>query len=53
MTTELTTTNVKLPVVDEFMAQMLDAITYSLGRIRDVLATNAQIQNARQIVSRP
>lgn len=47
MTTNLTTTQeVTLPAVGGFTAPMLQALTDALGINRNVLATDAQIQNA-------
>ena len=49
MTTNLTTTQeVTLPAVGGFTAPMLQALTDALGINRNVLATDAQIQNAWQ-----
>ena len=48
MTTDLTRTDVALPAVNRFTSPMLQALTDALGISRDVLATDAQIQNAWQ-----
>lgn len=48
MANEVTTTNISLPAVGGFTAPMLHALTNALGISRDVLATDAQIQNAWQ-----
>ena len=48
MANELTTPNVALPAVNGFTAPMLQALTDALGINRDVLATDAQIENAWQ-----
>jgi hypothetical protein len=45
---ELAATNVTLPAVNGFTAPMLESLTKALGIRRDVLASDAQINNAWQ-----